>query len=121
MRVALGDVYTGAFGNNQQLMEKIVAAGAEAGELVWQMPMPDDYKEQLKSDVADMKNVGSRWGGSITAAQFLAEFVGEIPWVHLDIAGTAWTDKNRPYTPKGATGIGVRLLTQFLRDYAGKS
>ncbi|GAF91863.1 unnamed protein product, partial [marine sediment metagenome] len=93
MRVALGTVCTGAFGNNQELIDRIIAAGAEAGELIWQMPMYGQYKEQNKSNVADIKNVGGRLAGAITAAQFLAEFAGDTPWVHLDIAGTSMTDK----------------------------
>ncbi len=111
-QVALGSVCTGAFANNQELVQKVVAAGAEAGELMWQMPMHDEYKEQNKSDVADIKNVGDRdaGAGAITAAQFLAEFVGDTPWVHLDIAGTSMSDKERKYLAKGATGVPVRTL-----------
>ncbi len=114
MMVALGDIYSGVFGNNQGLIDKVITAGAEAGELIWQMPMHDGYKEQLKSDVADIKNVGSRWGGAITAAQFLAEFVGDTPWVHLDIAGTSLSGKQQGYYPKGATGVPVRTLVNFV-------
>ena len=103
-RVALGDICSGAFGNNQELVDRVIAAGAEAGELIWQMPMYDEYKEQIKSDVADIKNVGGRYGGAITAAQFLAEFTGDTPWVHLDIAGTSMTDKEKNYLLKGLPG-----------------
>jgi len=117
-RVALGDAYSGAFDNNQELLNKVIAAGAEAGELIWQMPMPEQYKEQIKSDVADVKNVGSRYGGSITAAQFLAEFVGDTPWVHLDIAGTSLSDKNKGYLVKGATGVPVRTLVNLVLSLA---
>jgi leucyl aminopeptidase len=113
-RVALGDVCTGAFGNNQELVDRVIAAGAEAGELIWQMPMYEQYKEQNKSDVADIKNVGGRYGGAITAAQFLAEFAGEIPWVHLDIAGTSLSDKDKAYLVKGATGVPVRTLVNLV-------
>jgi len=113
-RVALGDVCTGAFGNNQELVDKIIAAGAEAGELIWQMPMYEQYKEQNKSDVADIKNTGGRYGGAITAAQFLAEFVGDTPWVHLDIAGTSLSEKERTYLVKGATGVPVRTLVNLV-------
>ncbi len=108
--VALGDFCSGAFGNNQALIEKVIKAGSEAGEHIWQMPMYEEYKEQNKSDVADIKNVGGRYGGAITAAQFLAEFTGDTPWVHLDIAGTARSEKERNYLVKGASGVMVRSL-----------
>ncbi|MFH0769160.1 MAG: leucyl aminopeptidase [Chloroflexota bacterium] len=117
-RIALGDVTTGAFGNNQELMDKMIAAACEAGELTWQMPMFEEYKEQNKSDVADIKNTGGRYGGAITAAQFLAEFVGDTPWVHLDIAGTSMTDKERKYLVKGATGVPVRTLINLVLSLA---
>jgi len=117
-RVALGDVCTGAFTNNQELVDKVVAAGTEAGELVWQMPMYEDYKEQNKSDVADIKNVGGRYGGAITAAQFLAEFAGDTPWVHLDIVGTSLSDKERNHLVKGATGVPVRTLVNLILSLA---
>ena len=114
IRIALGDICTGAFGNNQELVNKIIAAGAEAGELIWQMPMYDEYKEQNKSDIADIKNVGGRLAGAITAAKFLAEFVGDTPWVHLDIAGTDLREKERGYQVKGATGVPVRTLINLV-------
>ena len=117
-RVALGDIYTGAFSNNQELIDRVVAAGAEAGERIWQMPMHEEYKEQIKSDVADIKNVGGRYGGAITAAQFLAEFVGDTPWVHLDIAGTSLSEKERGYLDKGATGVPVRTLVNLVLSLA---
>jgi len=118
MRVALGDICTGAFGNNQELIDKVIAAGAEAGEKIWQMPMYEEYKEQNKSDVADIKNTGGRYGGAITAAQFVAEFAGDTPWVHLDIAGTSMTDKQRNYLVKGATGVPVRTLVNLALSLA---
>ena len=117
-RVALGDVYSGAFGNNQELVDKVIAAGGEAGELIWQMPMHEQYKEQNKSDVADIKNVGGKYGGAITAAQFLVEFVGDTPWVHLDIAGTSMSEKEKAYLVKGATGVPVRTLVNFVLSLA---
>ena len=117
-QVALGDVVTGAFGNNQELVDKVIAAGNEAGELIWQMPMYEQYKEQNKSQVADIKNVGGRYAGAITAAQFLAEFVGDTPWVHLDIAGTSWSEKERAYMVKGATGVPVRTLVNLVLSLA---
>ncbi len=112
--VALGDVCTGAFGNDQGLVDEVIAAGADAGELIWQLPMYDRYKEQNKSQVADIKNVGGKYAGSITAAWFLAEFVGDTRWVHLDIAGTSLTDKERGYLVKGATGVAVRTLVNLV-------
>ncbi len=118
--IALGKVCTGAFGNNQELIDRIIAAGAEAGELIWQMPMYDQYKEQNKSDVADIKNAGGRDGGAITAAQFLSEFAGDTPWVHLDIAGTSMTDKEKNYLVKGATGVPVRTLVNLVLSLAKK-
>jgi len=117
-RVALGDVCTGAFGNNQELVDKVIAAGAEAGELIWQMPMYEEYKEQNKSEVADIKNTGGKYGGAITAAKFLAEFAGDTPWVHLDIAGTSMSEKERNYLVKGATGVPVRTLVNLVLSLA---
>jgi len=117
-RVALGDIYSGAFSNNQGLMDKVITAGAEAGELIWQMPMHELYREQIKSDVADIKNVGGKWGGAITGAQFLAEFVGDTPWVHLDIAGKEISEKEQGYLVKGATGVPVRTLVNLVLSLA---
>ena len=111
--VALGDICTGAFTNNQDLVSKVIKAAEEAGEKIWQLPMFEEYKEQNKSDVADIKNSGGRWGGAITAAQFLAEFSQDTPWAHLDIAGTSYTTKERAYLIKGATGVMVRTLVNF--------
>jgi leucyl aminopeptidase len=118
IRVALGDICTGAFTNNQELVDKVMAAGAEAGEKIWQMPMYEEYKEQNKSDVADIKNTGGRNAGAITGAQFLAEFAGDTPWVHLDIAGTSMNEKERGYLGKGATGVPVRTLVNFVLSLA---
>jgi leucyl aminopeptidase len=117
-RVALGTICSGAFSNNQELADKVIAAGNEAGELTWQLPMYDEYREQLKSDIADVKNIGNRYAGAITAAKFLAEFVDEIPWVHLDIAGTSETDKEKGYLVKGATGVPVRTLVNLVLSLA---
>ena len=117
-RVALGDICTGAFGNNQELMDKIIAASTKAGEYTWQMPMYEEYKELNKSDVADIKNVGGRYAGAITAAQFLAEFAGDTPWVHLDIAGTSMSDKERGCFVKGATGVPARTLVNLVLSLA---
>ena len=114
IEIALGNICTGAFGNNQSLIDKVVNAGTEVGERIWQMPMFEEYKEQNKSDVADIKNTGGRPAGSITAAQFLAEFIGDIPWVHLDIASTSDTDKEKGYLVKGATGVPMRTLVNLI-------
>ena len=114
IRVALGDICAGAFGNNQDLIDKVLAAGNQAGERAWQLPMFEEYKDQNKSDVADLKNSGGRNASSITAAQFLAEFAGDTPWVHLDIAGTSMAEKERGYLVKGATGVPVRTLINLL-------
>jgi leucyl aminopeptidase len=112
--VALGDVCSGAFTNDQRLADRLIAAGRETGELLWQLPMYDEYKEQLKSDIADIKNIGGRYGGAISAAKFLAEFIDGTPWVHLDIAGTYYTDREKGYIVKGATGIPVRTLVEYI-------
>ncbi len=117
-QVALGKLCTGAFSNNQALTDKLIAAGNEVGELAWQLPMYDEYKEQLKSDIADIKNIGGRYGGAITAAKFLEEFIDGTPWVHLDIAGTSDTDKEKGYLVKGATGVPVRTLVNLILKMA---
>ena len=112
--VALGKHAIGMFGNDESLKNQIRQSGEVAGERVWEMPLWPEYFDQLKSDVADMRNIGGRGGGMITAALFLSKFVGEVPWIHLDIAGTDWSDSERPYIAKGPTGIGTRLLLRFL-------
>ena len=116
--VALGNDCSGVFGNNQELVEKVIAASVDAGEFMWQLPMYEQAREQLKSEVADIKNVGGKWGGAITAAQFLAEFAGDTPWVHLDIAGTSLSVKDRGYLVKGATGVTVRTLVNLALSLA---
>ena len=112
-RVALGTLYSGVFGNDQKLIDKVLKAAEKTGERMWQMPMPEEYKEQIKSEIADIKNTGNRYGGAITAALFLAEFVDNAPWVHLDIAGPRLSNKETGYTVKGATGFGVRSLIEL--------
>src|SRR5690242_14656412 len=112
--VALGKIHAGLYANNDELAERLVKSGQAVGELLWRMPLAEAYDKQINSDAADMKNVGERWGGSITAAQFIQRFVKDTPWAHLDIAGTAWADKDTPTTPKGATAFGVRLLEQLV-------
>ena len=119
-RVALGDICTGAFGNNQEVINKVIKAGEEAGEKIWQLPMFEEYKEKNKSDVADIKNSGGRYGGAITAAQFLSEFSQDTPWTHLDIAGTSFASKEKAYVVKGATGVMVRTLVNFAMGLAGE-
>jgi leucyl aminopeptidase len=114
--VALGQFAIGMFGNDVMLKEQVRKSGQKAGERVWEMPLWEEYFEQLKSDVADMRNIGGRGGGMITAALFLSKFVGDCPWVHLDIASTDWSERERAYIPKGPTAIGTRLLLQYLID-----
>ncbi len=114
--VALGQFAIGMFGNDDRLKRSVQEAGLKAGERVWEMPLWEEYFEQLTSDVADMRNIGGRGGGMITAALFLSKFAGDHPWVHLDIASTDWSERERAYIPKGPTGIGTRLLIQYLID-----
>jgi len=116
--VALGKVAAGLFSKHDDLAARIQAASQATGEKVWRMPLWPEYGEQIKSDVADMKNVGGRPAGAITAATLLSKFVGDMPWAHLDIAGVASSDKDLPYQPKGATGYGVRLLVEMLRRWS---
>jgi leucyl aminopeptidase len=110
--VALGPKIAGLFATSDDWAEQVAAAAARGGERVWRLPLPDDYRAMIDSDVADMKNTGGRHGGAITAALFLREFVGDVPWVHLDIAGPARLDADDGYVPKGATGAGVRTLVE---------
>jgi leucyl aminopeptidase len=105
-------------GNDADLIADVQAAGEEAGEAIWELPLFPEYRKLIDSSVADIKNVGERWGGAITAAWFLAEFVGDVPWVHLDIAGPAFTDRAHDLGPKGATGAPVRSLVRFVLDRA---
>ncbi|MCP9469986.1 MAG: leucyl aminopeptidase [Nitrospira sp.] len=114
--IALGQFAIGMFGTDDTLKESLRKAGQRSGERVWEMPLWEDYFEQLKSDVADMRNIGGRGAGMITAALFLSKFAGDWPWVHLDIASTDWSERERAYIPKGPTGIGTRLLIQYLMD-----
>ena len=116
--VALGLWMGGAFSNDDALAEEVLTAARRAGESFWRMPLIELQKETLRSEVADMKNAGDRWGGAITAAVFLKEFVGQTPWVHLDIAGTSQAMRERGYQSKGATGVGVRTLVEFLKGRA---
>lgn len=119
--IALGNETIALMGTDRTLVEGLRQAAAFTNEKVWEMPLYEEYREYLKSDLADIKNIGGRTGSLVTSACFLKEFAGELPWVHLDIAGTAWTEKERPYTPKGASGIGVRLLFDLLLRSLGKA
>lgn len=112
--IALGDVHTAILGTDQELIDQFIAAGKEVGERFWQLPLDDDYTKQIKSDIADIKNVGGKKAGTITAAAFLKEFAEDTPWAHLDIAGTAWGDPATPYRSKGPTGVAVRTLIEFI-------
>jgi leucyl aminopeptidase len=115
--VALGSQATGMMGTDKAMMDRLRAAGEYSAERVWELPLYEEYSKQIKSDFADIKNVSNnREAGSIIGGAFLKEFVGDTPWVHLDIAGTAWTRENKPYIPKGATGVGIRLLVKTLED-----
>ncbi len=111
--IALGDINTGIMGNDQALIDQIIEQGKEVGEKFWQLPLDKEYTKQLKSDIADLKNVGGRKAGTITAAAFIKEFAEGVAWAHLDIAGTAWGDDAKPYRAKGPTGVGVRTLVQM--------
>ncbi|UFN50049.1 leucyl aminopeptidase [Roseomonas sp. OT10] len=115
--VALGNEHAGLFSNDDALAQRIEASGKAVGELVWRMPLGEAYDKQIRSDIADMKNVGGRPGGSITAAQFIQRFVDGCPWAHLDVAGTVWSSKDQPTTPKGATAWGVRLLDRLVAEH----
>jgi leucyl aminopeptidase len=112
--IALGDLAIGLMGNNRALIDDVRDSGEAVNERAWELPMWDEFLEAMKGDVTDFKNVGGRKAATITAGKFLQEFV-DYPWVHLDIAGTAWEEKGKPYCPKGATGVGVRLLVEFLK------
>jgi leucyl aminopeptidase len=117
--IALGSVATGLFATDQALADKLNLAGEASGERVWQFPMWAEYHEMVKSNIADLKNLAGRPAGSITAGTFLAAFVGDYPFVHLDVAGTAWVDRPvKSYDSHGGTGVGVRLLTEFLKKYS---
>jgi leucyl aminopeptidase len=121
--IALGDVNTAILGTDQDLIDGVIRAGREVGEKFWQLPLDAEYSNQIKSDIADIKNVGGKKAGTITAAAFLKEFADGISWAHLDIAGTAWGDPATPFRSKGPTGIAVRTLIEFIerasRDAAG--
>lgn len=116
--IALGDVNTAILGTDQALIDKVIEAGKSVGEKFWQLPLDPEYTNQIKSDIADIKNVGGKKAGTITAAAFLKEFAGDTSWAHLDIAGTAWGDTAQPYRSKGPTGVAVRTLIEFIESSA---
>ncbi len=115
--VALGERVSGIMGNDDELIDSLIETGDAAGELMWQLPLINEYADQIKSSIADVKNIGGRWGGTITAGLFLKQFVDDTPWAHIDIAGPSWTDKPLPYAPRGGTGCLVNTLTRFILDY----
>ena len=114
--VALGNYTAGVMGNNQMVVNRILKAANTVGEKVWQLPMDDELRKDIESDIADVKNVGSRYGGAITAAMFLEHFVNDTPWAHIDIAGPAFIEKGGEFYPKGATGFGVQTILQYLTE-----
>jgi leucyl aminopeptidase len=117
--VALGMVNAGAFSNDDATFAKFESALAVSGEKFWRMPLGEEYADQIKSDIGDIKNTGGRYGGASTAAEFLKAFVDDTPWIHLDIAGMAWIDDAKPYIAKGPSGVGVRSILEWVRSYAG--
>jgi leucyl aminopeptidase len=116
--VALGYVNAGIFASTDEMYDRFAAANKEAGEKMWRLPLDDEYKDTLKSNIADMVNAGSRYGGAIFAAMFLKEFSEDTPWIHLDIAGTAWMEDNKPWIAKGPSGIALRSLVEFVKGWS---
>ena len=116
--VALGSINAGIFANDEAMYNRFSKALDKAGEKMWRMPLDDEYKEIIRSNIADIVNSGGRWGGAITAAMFLKEFAEDTPWLHLDIAGTAWTEEQKQWIAKGPSGIALRSLVEFARDFA---
>ncbi len=115
--VALGMINAGAFSNDDATIEKFQAALATSGEKFWRLPLGDEYYDQIRSDIGDIKNTGGRWGGAITAAEFLHAFAEDTPWIHLDIAGLAWIEDNKPFIAKGPSGVAVRSILEWVRSY----
>jgi leucyl aminopeptidase len=116
--VALGYANAGIFANDDGMYERFHKANEEAGEKMWRLPLDDEYKENIKSSIADIVNSGGRWGGAINAAMFLKEFAEDTPWIHLDIAGTAWMEDQKPWIAKGPSGIALRSLVEFVKSFA---
>ena len=119
--VALGMINVGLFSNDDDFYEKFNASLKASGEKMWRLPVDDEYRDMIKSGIADIVNSGGRWGGAVTAAMFLKEFVGDTPWIHLDIAGVAWIEDNKPWIAKGPSGTPVRSLVEFVRDLGTKN
>ena len=117
--VALGYVNAGVFANDDKMFDRFQEALDKAGEKMWRLPLDEEYKESIRSNIADIVNSGGRWGGAVTAAMFLKEFAEDTPWLHLDIAGTAWMEDNKPWIAKGPSGIAVRSLVEFAKTFAG--
>jgi leucyl aminopeptidase len=115
--VALGYVNAGVFANDEKMYERFNHALEKAGEKFWRLPLDEEYKENIRSNIADIVNSGGRWGGAVNAAMFLKEFAEDTPWLHLDIAGTAWMEENKPWIAKGPSGIAVRSLVEFAREF----
>jgi len=116
--VALGYANAGVFANDEDMYNRFKAANSKAGEKMWRLPLDEEYKEQIRSSIADIMNTGGRWGGAITAAMFLKEFAEDTPWIHLDIAGTAWMEDQKPWIAKGPSGIALRSLVEFVKGFA---
>jgi leucyl aminopeptidase len=117
--VALGYANAGVFANDEDAYQHFTAALKRSGEKFWRLPLDQEYLDQIRSNIADLMNTGGRWGGASTAAVFLKEFVDDTPWLHLDIAGTAWMEENKSWIAKGPSGIGVRSLIEFVRSFEG--
>jgi leucyl aminopeptidase len=115
--VALGHASSGVFANNDELLERWMTAAKQAGEKMWHMPLDEEYRDQLKTVYADIQNIGGRWGGACSAAMFLKEFAGDTPWVHIDVAGTAWLDDAKPYLAKGPTGIPLGSMVNLALNW----
>jgi len=116
--VALGYAHAGVFANDDAIFERFHKANQQAGEKMWRLPLDEEYKDQIRSSIADIMNTGGRWGGAINAAMFLQEFAEDTPWIHLDIAGTAWMEEQKPWIAKGPSGIALRSLVEFVRSFA---
>ena len=116
--VALGYTNAGVFANDEDMYNRFKEANAKAGEKMWRLPLDDEYKDQIRSSIADIMNSGGRWGGAVTAAMFLKEFAEDTPWIHLDIAGTAWMEDQKPWIAKGPSGIALRSLVEFVKGFA---
>ena len=119
--VALGMINAGVFANDEEMYQRFAQALERSGEKMWRLPVDEEYKEMIRSGIADIVNSGGRWGGAVTAAMFLKEFVEQTPWIHLDIAGVAWMEENKSWIAKGPTGIAVRSLVEFVRSFENKT